>query len=92
MEEKQEPKDFVVPPSTACAVLQVESNVNGGHVKGNNSIMVNDDAFGTSNQLPREVSMAPYNDREHESGFGDPVKLRLDIKGSCQTKAEHNGS
>ena len=73
-------------------MLQVESNVNGGHVKGNNSIMVINDAFGTSKQLPREVCVAPYNDREHGSGIGDPVKLRLDIKGSCQTKAEHNGS
>ena len=54
--------------------------------------MVTYDAFGTSKQIPREVCTAPYDDKEHESGFGDLVKLRQDIKGSCQTKAEHNGS
>ena len=73
-------------------MLQVDSNVNGGHVKGNNGIMVTYDAFGTSRLIPREVCTAPYDDKEHRSGFGDLVKLRQDIKGSCQTKAEHNGS
>ncbi len=54
--------------------------------------MVTYDAFGTSRLIPREVCTAQYDDKEHRSGFGDLVKLRQDIKGSCQTKAEHNGS